>query len=226
MDSLPTAIAAFPMLSALPPSDRAQLATRAQMRSLRAGTVYLREGDACSAIALVIGGRIRVSKASPSGRGIALYHIGAGETCILTASCLLHGASYPADATVAEDVTALLVPADLFRHLVASSEPVRSFVIGQFGARLVAVMALVEEVAFARLDRRLATWLAAEVAASGKGTRLSMSHDEIASQVGTARVVVSRVLETFADKGWVSLGRRQVDVRDAAALASYGNQSD
>ena len=55
---------------------------------------------------------------------------------------------------------------------------------------------------------------------------LSLSHEEIASQVGTARVVVSRVLETFEDKGWVTLGRRRVVIRDQVALARYGNQSD
>lgn len=221
---LAPATSAFPMLSALAPAERAALEARAQMRSLSAGTVYLREGDSCAGIALVVAGRIRVSRASASGREITLYHIGPGETCILTASCLLSNAPYPAQATVVEEVTALLVPADVFRHLVAASEPLRAFVFGQFGSRLDTVMALVEEVAFARVDRRLASWLAAE--ADRLDAPLSLSHEEIASQVGTARVVVSRVLETFEDKGWVTLGRRRVDIRDRAALAAYGNQSD
>ena len=223
-DILSAASAAFPMLAAIAPAERAQLASRAQMRSLSAGTVYLREGDRCAGIALVTEGRIRVAKTSPTAREITLYHIAPGETCILTASCLLGDAPYPALATVVEDVTALLVPADVFRHLMAASEPVRSFIIGQFGSRLGTVMALVEEVAFARVDRRLANWLAAE---SGRvATPLAFSHEEIASQIGTARVVVSRVLETFEDKGWVALGRRRVEIRDLAALEAYGNQSD
>ncbi|HZI27441.1 MAG TPA: Crp/Fnr family transcriptional regulator [Gemmatimonadaceae bacterium] len=221
---LAAAAPAFPMLAALAPPELAELEARAQMRSLRAGTVYLREGDTCAGIALVIAGRIRVARTSDSGREITLYHIGPGETCILTASCLLSNARYPAQATVVEDVTALLVPTDVFRHLMATSEPLRAFIFGQFGSRLDTVMALVEEVAFARVDRRLASWLAAE--AGRLDAPLSLSHEEIASHVGTARVVVSRVLETFEDKGWVTLGRRRVDIRDPAALARYGNQSD
>lgn len=224
MTDLSGALASFPALGTLLPADRAQLASRAQFRSLRAGTVYLQEGDSCAGIALVTSGRMRVSRASPTGREITLYHVGPGETCILSAGCVMRGSSYPARATVAEDVTALVVPGDLFRHLVATNEPIRSFILGHFGERLATVMALVEEVAFAAIDRRLAQWLASEF----RRTRgpLTLSHEEIAAHLGTARVVVSRVLETFEDRGWLSLGRRRIDVREPTALASYGNQGD
>lgn len=224
MTDLSRALASFPSLGALAPHDRAQLASRSSLRSLSAGTVYLREGDSCAGVALVTSGRIRVSRSSPTGREITLYHIGPGETCILSASCVMRSSSYPALATVTEDVTALVVPGDLFRHLVATSEPLRSFILAHFGERLATVMALVEEVAFAAVDRRLAHWLATEF--QRIPAPLTLSHDEIAAHLGTARVVVSRVLETFQDRGWLSLGRRRIDVRDPVALASYGNQSD
>lgn len=215
----------FPALSALPPRERDALRTRGMVRSLPAGTIYLREGQSCTGIALVLEGRIRVARTSPGGREITLYHIGSGETCILSASCLLSGETYPAQATVVADVTALVVPADLFRILMATVEPVRDFVMGHFAERLAAVMALVEEVAFARVDRRAASWLVTE--ASGvRGHVIELSHEEIASHLGTARVVVSRVLENFEERGWVGLGRRRVEVRDPSALAAFGNQSD
>ena len=218
-------LALFPALAAAPPAERQSLADRGMVRALPAGTVYLREGDACAYIALVLDGRIRVSRSAPSGREITLYHIEPGETCILTASCLLAGAAYPAQATVAEDVTAALLPGDLFRRLVATVEPVRNFVIGHFGDRLATVMALIEEVAFRQVDRRLAAWLAGE-ARDKRGHVVALSHEEIADQVGTARVVVSRVLESFADRGWVALGRRRVEVLAPDQLRAFGNQSD
>jgi CRP/FNR family transcriptional regulator len=222
---LARALERFPALAALPAADRQTLLARGMVRSLPAGTVYLREGDACAFIALVLGGRIRVARTAPSGREITLYHIEPGETCILTASCLLAGAAYPAQATVSEDVEALLVPGDLFRRLVAAVEPVRNFVIGHFGDRLATVMALIEEVAFRQVDRRLAAWLAGE--ARGRvGHVLAMSHEELADEVGTARVVVSRTLESFAERGWIVLGRRRVEVRAPEELSRFGNQSD
>ena len=224
-DELARTLQRFPALAAAPPAERQALAGRGMVRVLPAGTVYLREGDACAYIALVLEGRIRVSRSAPSGREITLYHIEPGETCILTASCLLAGAAYPAQATVAEDVTAALLPGDLFRRLVATVEPVRNFVIGHFGDRLATVMALIEEVAFRQVDRRRAAWLAGE-AREQRGHVVALSHEEIADQVGTARVVVSRVLESFADRGWVALGRRRVEVLAPDQLRAFGNQSD
>lgn len=223
-DELSGALASFPAFDALRPADRELLRTRGAVRALPAGAVYLREGDTCAGMALVLAGRLRVSKSS-EGREITLYHIEAGETCILSASCVLAPASYPALATVVEDVTALLIPADLFRQLVATYEPVRSFVFAHFGDRLATVMALVEEVAFARVDRRVATWLAREAEMRGTAV-IPVSHEEIARQLGTARVVVSRVMEGFADRRWITQGRRRVEVLDARALGAYGNQSD
>ena len=215
----------FPAFAAVAQSDRKSLIDRAMVRRVPAGTTYLREGDVCSTIALVLEGRLRVSKSAPNGREITLYQIGPGETCIFTASCLLTGARYPALAMVVQDALAALVPGDVFRHLVDSNRDVRTFVLDQFTDRLAATMAVVEEVAFRRVDQRAARWLA-EAAAANNNAPLTVSHEEVASHLGTARVVVSRILEDFAGRGWLALGRRKIDVVNGDALRSFGNQSD
>lgn len=184
---------------------------------------YLREGDTCAAIALVLEGTLRVSKASANGREIALYHIVAGETCILSASCLLAGARYPAQAVVVEDTLAALVPGAVFQRLFDTVPAVRLFVLNQFTDRLATTMALVEEVAFRRVDQRAAGWLAS---LGGPGTVLTLSHEEMALHLGTARVVVARVLGEFQSRGWVRLGRRRVEVTDPDALRAYSDRSD
>lgn len=224
-DELALALELFPALATLPPAELETLRSRGMVRALPAGTAYLREGDSCAAIALLLQGRIRVAKTSATGREITLYHIDPGETCILTAGCLLAHGDYPAQAIVVEDATAVLLPGDLFRRYVATNEAFRGFVIGHFSGRLASAMALVQEVAFARMDRRVASWLAQESQRAGDGS-LALSHEEIAGHLGTARVVVSRVLESLESKGWIALGRRRVEIRDAEALAKYGNQSD
>ena len=213
----------FPSFSALASPSAAASASRLLFRTLPAGAVYLREGDSCSGIALVLEGRLRVSKSSGGGREITLYHIEPGETCILTASCLFVGSRYPAEAVVTEHVQAVLIPADVFLHLFETDSAVRAFVLSHFTDRLATTMALVEEIAFRRVDQRAARWLADEAGAAGV---VQLSHEEIAAQLGTARVVVSRLLEDFQSRGWVTLGRRRVSVQAPNALRAFSNQSD
>ncbi len=223
----PTELAAlaarFPAFASLAGENRALLAERAMMRRLPEGATYLREGEACAGIALVIEGLLRVGKTSVGGRTISLYEIGPGETCVLSASCLLTGSRYPAQVVVLEPVLAALIPGDVFARLFDTVPAVRRFVLDHFAERLATTMALVEEVAFRRVDQRAARWLAESGTDGGVTT---MSHEEIAAHLGTARVVVSRILGDFEGRGWVRLGRRRVETVDREALRRYGNQSD
>ena len=216
-------VAQFPAFAAVTGADGAAFAERTVLGRVPAGATYLHEGDTCAAIALVIEGRLRVSKASTSGREITLYHIVPGETCILSASCLLAGAHYPANAVVVDDVVAALVPGDVFRRLFDVVPAVRMFVLNHFTERLATTMALVEEVAFRHVDQRAARWLAES---GERGEVLTMSHEDIAAHLGSARVVVSRILEDFQSRGWVTLGRRRVEIADADALRAFGNKGD
>ena len=215
--------ARFPAFAAAAARASSPFVERSVVRRLPVGATYLREGDRCAGLALVLDGRIRVCKTSHSGRELTLYHIVAGETCILTASCLLSGTSYPALANVVEEVIAAVIPAEVFLHLFESERAVRSFVFEQFSERLAATMVLVEDIAFKRVDQRAARWLVES--ADGSGI-IGLSHEEIADQLGTARVVVSRLLEDFQSRGWVKLGRRRVEIVDAVSLMQFSHESD
>jgi CRP/FNR family transcriptional regulator len=120
-----------------------------QVKAFPAGMNIYSEGDACSAIAFVLSGEVRVYKTGETGREITLYEIGPGETCILNASCLLSGTSYPAHAATSAEGSMLLVPAPDFRRMIAEHEPLRDFVFALLSQRLSLVMELIEEVAFA-----------------------------------------------------------------------------
>ena len=131
----------------------------ASRHSIPAGKQIYSEGDDCSAIAFVLSGEIRVFKTGQTGREITLYEIGPGETCILNASCILSGRSYPANAVALTDVDVFLVPSAAFRRLVDEHEQMRDFVFTLLSRRLSDVMELVEEVAFGRMDERLMEYL-------------------------------------------------------------------
>jgi CRP/FNR family transcriptional regulator len=183
-----------------------ELLAQSREQVVPAGTRLYAEGDACSAIAFVLNGEIRVYKIGESGREITLYEIGQGETCILNASCILSGTSYPANAVTLTPTRILLIPSTIFRRLVGEYEELRMFVFTLLSRRLSSVMELVEEVAFGRVDGRLMEYLAGK---AGNG-HLETTHQKIANDLGTSREVVSRLLKDLERKGQVKLARSEI----------------
>lgn len=185
-----------------------QLLSGAGRHSFPAGTHLYWEGDSCSGIAFLLAGAIRVYKCGESGREITLYEIGPGETCILNASCILGNTSYPANAVTTSGGEFILVPAHDFRRLLGSHETMRDFVFSLLSERLGEVMELVNEVAFRRMDERLMEYL---IEKSGDGVLLS-THQKIASDLGTSREVVSRLLKDLERQGKLSLARNSISL--------------
>lgn len=204
--NMPEFLRSFPLLKSGPETMVRALVEAGQRRVIPAKSQIYREGDSCSGIAFVLEGDIRVYKIGQTGREITLYEIGPGETCILNASCILAGRTYPAHAAAVTDVGVLLVPAALFRQLVQQHEAMREFVFTLLSQRLSGVMELVEEVAFGRMDERLMNYLI-EKSADG---HLDSTHQTIASDLGTSREVVSRLLKEMERQGIVRLSRTSI----------------
>ena len=169
-----------------------------------AGAWIFREGLACEAYPIIASGRVRVQKTGANGREITLYRVGPGETCVITTACLMRDAAYDAEAVAETDVTAKVLPRAVFRELLATSESFRDFVFRAFSARLASLLARIEEVAFERIDRRLAQRI---LDAVGEDGAVAQTHRELAVELGTAREVVSRKLKDFERSGWIELHR-------------------
>jgi len=184
----------------------AKVLDSARLQSIPRNSRIYAEGDACSAIAFVLSGEIRVYKIGETGREITLYEIGPGETCILNASCILAHTAYPANAVAVSDVNVLLVPSSDFREIVMEHEEMRDFVFTLLSQRLATVMELVEEVAFGRLDQRLMDYLVEK----SENHVLETTHQKIANDLGTSREVVSRMLKDFERKQLVRLSRNSI----------------
>lgn len=197
---------AFPAFSRGPEELVSTLIAGGQRKTIPTGAQIYREGDACSAIAFVLSGDIRVYKIGQGGREITLYEIGPGETCILNASCILSSRTYPAHALTLAETVVFLVPSDLFRRLVNEYDIMRDFVFTLLSQRLTGVMELVEEVAFGRMDERLKDYLIEK----NQDNRLEATHQKIANDLGTSREVVSRLLKDLERKGTVRLSRNEI----------------
>ncbi len=203
----------FPDLLKLEPAAREKLAQAARIVEAPVGTIGYRETDPCNAYVMRLAGRSRVYKLSDTGREILLYRVGAGETCVLTTTCLLGRSRYPASTVVEEPIRDVVVPAATFHQLMVESDVFRRFVMSNYGDLISELIVLVDEVAFHSIAARLAGLLLE--APSGVVTA---THQQMADELGSAREVVSRQLKEFERSGWIRLMRGSVEVLDRAAL--------
>lgn len=206
---------AFPLLAGLEPEALGMLRQSAARLEIPRGTVLFQPGSLCQSFLMMVDGSVRVQMVSESGREIVLYRVGRGETCILTTVCLMTRQDYSAEGVAETDLRALGLGARPFQELLARSALFREFVFASFGSRLNGFMMLVEEVAFRRIDLRLARFLLDHRDARGG---LDTTHQALAVELGTAREVVSRQLKEFERRGLVDLGRGHILLRDPAAL--------
>ncbi|MGA7799500.1 MAG: Crp/Fnr family transcriptional regulator [Gammaproteobacteria bacterium] len=212
----PVLATAFPELAAITGAQVRDLLAAAHRVQLSAGTALFHDGGACESYLLVLEGTVRVQKLAANGREIVLYRVGPGETCILTTSCLLARRNYPATGVAETAVRGVAIPASAFQHALAASAPFREFVFAEYGRRIADLIVLVEEVAFGRLDVRLAQRLLAHARAPEPSIRTT--HQELATELGTAREVVSRQLKEFERRGWLRLHRGRVELLDRSGL--------
>jgi len=177
-----------------------------------AGRRLFGDGSPCSYYPLLIDGNIRASKISPEGHEILLYRLNPGESCVITVVTLLGEASYPAIGTAETELFLLAVPRSVFLEMILESAAFRVFVFNSLCQRLAHLMALVDDVAFRRVDQRLASRLLLQRQAD------ATTHQMLADELGTSREVVSRILETFQNSGMIRLGRKRIEILDRNAL--------
>ena len=203
----------YPALGGLPAARLDALLQPQAIMQLPAGTQVFAEHQPCQGFPLLIEGSIKVIKLASSGRELMLYRVQPGGSCIISSSCLLGHTAYNARGIAETPLTLLILPISEFSRLMLEDPPFRDFVFHLFAERIGELMQLVEEVAFSRLDQRLARLLLAR-----NETVLGVTHQQLADELGSVREIVSRLLKGFAAQGLVVLGREQLTVSDRAGL--------
>jgi CRP/FNR family transcriptional regulator len=204
--------ASYPTLANVSPALATELLAAGRSFSAAPRDVLFDTGAPCAGLPLVLGGTVRVSRPLANGQEVTLYRLGPGELCALSLHALLGHAPHVARAQAENDVHGVLVPAEIVTAALDADATFRHHVLSTLASRLGTLVAVVEQVSVVRLDERLARLL------TERGPVLTITHQALADELGTAREVVSRILEAFATRGAVRLRRGRVEVLDRSLL--------
>ena len=199
----------------MPRSVRDRLLNVALIRDHKKGYQVFGPENVPDSLIFLYEGAIRVSQTSGNGRDIVLYRVDAGESCVLTTACMLAEEAYNAEGIAETNIKVVALPKMSFDRLVAEEPAFRSFVFAAYSRRLIDLLRVVDDVAFGRIDVRLAERL---LMLAGEDKEVAATHQEIASELGTAREVISRVLHDFQKRGLISQSRGRIALSDKSSL--------
>jgi len=201
----------FQGLSRLPDAIRNYLLEESKIVTVPANTVIFGPGKSPENLLLLLEGTVRVQQTSDAGREIVLYRVHAGESCVLTTACLLAYEDYSAEGIAETQTRAVAIPRAAFDKLVSDSIEFRQFVFTAYSKRITDLFVVIEEIAFRRLDIRLAQKL---IELCGAEDTVLSTHQKLAVELGTAREVVSRQLQEFQRRGWIEQTRGTIRLID------------
>lgn len=205
-------------LDRLSPPSRRELSALPTL-ALPRGAVLFHPGDQASGFVVVLSGRIEVYLTSAGGRGILLYAVEPGQSCVQTTLGLMADDAYSGEAVAMSDLKIVMIPRGFFQRLMDEEPGFRRFVMAAFGRRMQDVTRLLERVAFDSVESRLA---AALLELAQENVVLA-TQAELAARIGSAREVISRRLDAFQRQGWVETDRGLVRLLDIKALNEAAN---
>ena len=197
------------------------LAEQGTRRVTFARDAQVMTGGDCMGLVLVERGCLRAYLLSEEGREVTVFRVAAGESCVLSATCVMSQITFETHMVAEEETELLVLNSGTFRRLTEENIHIRCFLYEMAAERFSEVLWVMQQILFMGFDRRLALFLAETCRRTGD-VRLKMTHEQIARDLGSAREVVTRMLRRFSEEGLVELGRGTVTVLDLEGLARLG----
>lgn len=217
----------IPFADQLSAEGKTLLAQSIQFAEFPKGAILKAKGEKPEQMPILISGSIKVFKASSKGKRLTLYKLDQGNTpCLLAAYSILNNTNFPAEVVVHQACKVLIIPAEVFRTLYRQEISVQKYVIDLGMHRINHIISTIEEVAFRSMDERLALFLLENCKKEkSDNQKLTMSHQEIAGELGTAREVVSRLLSNFEKENYIRIARRSIELLSYKNLESFALSS-
>ena len=206
----------FPFWGEIPDADKNELCRYSSAVAYPKGA-KVTEGGECSGVIFVRSGSLRLSIMSDQGKDITLYRLYPGDMCMLSASCVLQAITFDVFVDAEEDSECLVVSGPAFAAVSERNPSVKIFALETAVSRFSDVMWVMQQILFMSFDKRLAIFLLDESARTGRDV-VSLTHEQIARYMGSAREVVSRMLKYFSTEGLVEASRKGIRLLDKQRL--------
>ena len=206
----------FPFWDSMTEADRETFCRSSYHIHFDKGT-NVHNGNECTGIILIKSGSLRLYLLSEDGKEITLYRLFPGDMCMLSASCVLDAITFDVFVDCEENSECVVVGGCAYEDLARRMPETRIFALETALGRFSDVMWVMQQILFMSMDKRLAIFLLDEIAQNGTDT-ISLTHEQIAKYMGSAREVVSRMLKYFATEGWVEASRKGIKVLDKKRL--------
>jgi len=182
---------------------------KAKQMSAKAGDTILEIGQVVKMMPIILSGVVKVSRTDEDGRELLLYYVNPNESCAMTFTCCME--QYPSEirAVAEEDVQMLAVPINVMDEWLVKYPTWKSFVMKTIKNRFNELLKTIDQIAFQKLDERLIHYLKEKSKATGSAL-INLSHEQIANDLATSRVVISRLLKTLENQKKLLLYRHQI----------------
>lgn len=193
------------------PAIREKLTSLGTTRKFGEGDVILNENAYIRAIPIVVSGSIRVMRTDEDNREILLYYIRPGESCIMSFLGGIHQDTSKVRAIADEDTEVLFIPMDKVNELIREYPEWLDFIFRLYHKRFEELLEVVNSVAFKKVDQRLLELLKIK-SENAQSKVIQVTHEQLANELGTARVVVSRLLKSMEEEKMLKLGRNKIEL--------------
>ena len=188
--------------------------------SYQKGHIIYSNHDDCKGLVIIKSGNLRTYMLSDVGKEITLYRLFENDSCIMTAACLLKNITFDIIIEVERDCELILIPVQTYSSLSSSNILIQDFTNQLVSSRFSDVMWIMEQIVFMSLDKRLAIFLLEQSAIENSNV-LTITHDTIAKNLGSAREVVTRMLKYFQNSGLVNVSRGNIEIKDIKKLMEF-----
>lgn len=187
----------------------AKLYENSVIKKYEIGDVIIDENSHIRSIPIVAKGSMKVIRTEEDGREILLYYIKAGESCIMSFLGGMHNETSKVKAEIEEDAEILFLPIDKVNLFIVDHPEWLDYIFRLYHKRFEELLNIINEIAFKKVDERLVNLIQKKVKLTNS-TTIFVTHEQLANDLGTARVMVSRLLKQLEDQSIVKLGRNKL----------------